>query len=205
MERNIVKALFLILLTGVSFAAPASALTVTLDGLTTVTEGSSFTIEVWADSEGLDLGLLAFGFNISSDDDSFVEYTTYNIESGFEDDNEFLTLLGLDDTGLDIAGSVLEGIEYDDVLLATISFTAIAEGTATISILGLYDGGFSGLYYETLDGATNGYDINAEITVEVVAGTQPIPEPATLLLLGAGLVGIGGVKKYKKSLLSKIN
>lgn len=196
MKRGIVRILLLTFLIGVFYTASASADPFADIGLvdagSSITVGDPFEIEVWLDGDNIGLDLVAFGFDVDTTDSSLdgdnISYVGATIASVFDDDSGFT----------DVAGSAFPGITEDDVLLATLLFTADSAGTETISVSGIYDEMFSGLYYELPDWSLTGYDINASITIEVAASSQPVPEPATLLLFGAGLVAIGRGKKYKK-------
>ncbi len=180
MIRNGNCKIVLTVLLGMLWAAPALALPMANLALvnTPAAVGDAFQVEVWADADGIALELLTFGFDLSFAQGDVFQYLGYEIESGFDDFS-----MGEEN----VTGDVFPGIADDDVLLATLSFTTLALGIDTLHILGLYDGEFSGLYYETPDFDLTGYDIDASLTIET--GT-PIPEPASWLLILAGITGL---------------
>jgi hypothetical protein len=66
----------------------------------------------------------------------------------------------------------------------TFSYTAASTGTYTIGVAGLNSG-------------DNSY--HSHVAVDNFAAASPVPEPATLLLLGTGLVGLGARRWWQRA------
>jgi hypothetical protein len=149
--------------------------------------GDNFNIEVWANGNGVGEDLLTFGFDVNAVEPYF-SYTGYTLGFNFSDAS---------DPSIPNNVSGWGSISDDNVLLTTLSFTGLDAGTGNAQALGLSDGYFYGLIYES-----DMYDINAttSITINPSGGTGPdptlpTPEPGTLILLGFGLIGVVGLKK----------
>lgn len=149
--------------------------------------GDTFEVEVWVDGDDMGLDLLAFGFDVGFDDGTVFDYVGYELGSGFD------ALIIADNR---VTADIFPGIVQDDVLLATLSFSTLSLGTDTLNITGLYDGMFSGLYYELPDWNPAGYDIKASLSLKVA--DVPVPEPATFVLFASGLIGCAGISRKSR-------
>jgi len=76
--------------------------------------------------------------------------------------------------------------------LATLSFTASTTSTGTSALLFsdvmLSDAGWSSLTADTINSGS----------IEVASASSPVPEPATVLLLASGLLGMGFLKRRQE-------
>jgi hypothetical protein len=166
-----------------AFAIPSTNLSLRNSPVMT---GDNFNVEVWADGDETGLNLLSFGFDIAFDKGGIFTYTGYTLGSAFGEDDS----LG----GNNVAACAFPAIADNETLLATFSFSTIALGSDTLRITGLYDGLFSGIYYELMDGDLIGYDIDNSLTITTgEPEPSPVPEPSTVLLLSSGFIFLSGM------------
>lgn len=155
---------------------------------TYITIGESFDVNVSVYDDGTLGDLTCFGFDVDPLSSlTFFSYDGYTIAPDFWDVGS-----GGNNVGGIYAGSNNAGT---DVLLATLSFTAgSTAGTDLLSIKGLYDGWDMGLYY-AFD--LVGQDIFGLTDITIHDDSPVVPEPATMLLLGTGIVGLFGIGRKR--------
>jgi hypothetical protein len=143
--------------------------------------GESFDVEVSVFDDSMALGdLTGFGFNV--DPLGSLTLFSFNPPPGIGPDYADVSSGGNNVSGVYIG----PGNANMDVLLATLSFTAgLVPGTDTLEIEGIFDGLFFGLFYEFGD----------ESIVASTPITINVPEPTTVLLFGAALIGLAGLRR----------
>lgn len=185
----------------VVFAFPWSAAALPIVSLnpsaTSVNAGESFTVDVQIDTG--DFSIDGYDFSVLFDP---------AILSVSPAADGFFLAPAPDGTGIFFGGDAsVPGtldVVFDAVIgppvtgtgvLATLHFTALAPGASAIAVASMMLSIFDELGAPFPDQDGDGYpdllpvSVDA-VTVNVGAGTTPVPEPGTLLLLATGLIGV---------------
>jgi hypothetical protein len=171
----------------------ANAIMVRLELSTSaIAVGTSFDMDVFVDDVydafGMEDEIFAFGFDLDYDDTAFLS-TGVTVADPFVDDSALFP-----DT--DVAGSFFSldplepGPGGDNILLATLGFTALQAGDYSLGIvsdlLDLNEGLFVWSQFDP-------YDLTSSTGVTVAAAS--VPEPGTVMLMLVGLGGLGLLKR----------
>jgi len=111
--------------------------------------------------------------------------------------NQFHLVVTYSDAGIDWRITLFDGVDT-----ASITFPSVDINSATDFYIPFSDAAFAAIDFTSIQSMSFGANVNNVLTLDttlsLIETVGDVPEPASLTLLGAGIMGLGAVKRRRK-------
>jgi hypothetical protein len=178
------------------YGLPAGVINVDLDGSGPLEASNAFFVQTGGGYESGDVSIFQ---RIGIIDSGQYTLTASIASSYFPNDSRFINNLSAGTITVAWDGTIINSFDFGEILANSWEYATLSASFEADSA-GILEINFFRLFASDINSPIN-YLSNVSLTFNNV-GVTPVPEPATVLLLGASIVGIAG---FGRKMLTRMN